>query len=197
LEADLARVPDQDRIAAAQQRLLAKQSEHAAALQKLEEVKVRKKALRSQCERAEQQLERVGSQEVEARFSEDARQRMLKHSAKVRGTLGEFKIRVIRKHSRKIEALMLESFQALLRKQGLVSGLTIDPETFAVTLLDRSGQPLPFDRLSAGERQLLANDALAPRQQRLRAPLRRHLGELGDLANARRNHLDRGLVEGE
>jgi DNA sulfur modification protein DndD len=85
---------------------------------------------------------------------------MLKHSAKVRGTLGEFKIRVIRKHSRKIEALMLESFQALLRKQGLVSGLTIDPESFAVTLLDRSGHPLPFDRLSAGERQLLATSLL-------------------------------------
>jgi DNA sulfur modification protein DndD len=160
LEADLARVPDQDRIAAVQQRLLAKQSEHAAALQKLEEVKVRKKALRSQCERAEQQLQRLSSEEVEVRFSEDARQRMLKHSAKVRGTLGEFKIRVIRKHSRKIEALMLESFQALLRKQGLVSGLTIDPESFAVTLLDRSGHPLPFDRLSAGERQLLATSLL-------------------------------------
>lgn len=160
LEADLARVPDEKRIEAAQLRLQQKQAEHQAALHKLEEIKIRKKALRAQCERAGQQLERVGSQEVEARFSEDARQRMLKHAAKVRSTLATFKTRVILKHARKIESLMLESFQSLLRKSGLVSGLTIDPETFAVTLLDRAGKPLPFDRLSAGERQLLATSLL-------------------------------------
>ena len=160
LEADLARVPDEDRIKAAKLRLEQKQAEHQAVLHQLEEIKVRKKALRTQCERAGQNLERVGSQEVEARFSEDARQRMLKHAARVRSTLAAFKTRVILKHARKIESLMLESFQSLLRKSGLVSGLTIDPETFAETLQDRSGRPLPFDRLSAGERQLLATSLL-------------------------------------
>jgi DNA sulfur modification protein DndD len=160
LEGDLARVPDEKRIEAAQTRLRQKQAEHQTALQRLEEILVRKKALRSQCERAGLQLERVGTEEVEVRFSEDARQRMIKHAAKVRTTLSAFKTRVILKHARKIEGLMLESFQSLLRKTGLVSGLTIDPETFAVTLLDRSGRPLPFDRLSAGERQLLATSLL-------------------------------------
>ena len=160
LEAELARVPDQDRIASAQKKLQEKQAAHQAALHELEEIKVRKKALRSQCERAEAQMDKIGSQEVDARFSEDARHRMLKHSAKVRNTLAIFKTRIIRKHARKIEGLMLESFQALLRKADLVSGLTIDPETFAVTLLDRVGKPLPFDRLSAGERQLLATSLL-------------------------------------
>lgn len=160
LEADLARVPDEDQIADAQQELQNNQQEHKDALQQLEELKVRKKALRSQYERAEQQLERLGSQNVDVRFNEDARQRMLKHSTKVRKTLGTFKSRIIGKHARKIEGLMLESFQSLLRKSGLVSGLTINPETFAITLLDRAGQPLPFDRLSAGERQLLATSLL-------------------------------------
>lgn len=160
LEADLAMVPDQDRIASAQNRLQTAETEHQAALMKLEELKVRRKALRSQSERAKAQLERVGCEEVDARFSEDARLRMLKHSAKVRHTLGEFKTRIIRKHARKIEGLMLESFQSLLRKSGLVSNLSIDPKTFEVTLFDRIGKPLPFDRLSAGERQLLATALL-------------------------------------
>lgn len=160
LEADLARVPDQDRIAAAQEALRKGQAEHEEVLHRMKEIELRKKALRTQCERAEKQLNRIGGQEVEARFSEDSRRRMLKHSTKVRSTLEEFKIRVIRKHARKIESLMLESFQSLLRKSGLVSGLTIDPKTFAVTLLDRAGTPLPFDRLSAGERQLLATSML-------------------------------------
>ncbi|MEX2580480.1 MAG: DNA sulfur modification protein DndD [Verrucomicrobiales bacterium] len=160
LESDLSRVPDQDRIAAAQRILREKQEAHQALLHRLEEIKVRKKALRSQCERAEQHLDRIGSREIDARFEEDSRKRMLRHSAKVRETLAAFKTRVIRKHIRKIESLMLESFRSLLRKSGLVSGLTIDPETFAVTLLDRVGKPLSFDRLSAGERQLLATSLL-------------------------------------
>lgn len=91
LESDLACLPGQDRIAAAQRRLGEKQTAHEAALARLEEVQERKKALRVRCERAVLQLDRVGSREVEARFSEDARQRMLKHSAKLRRTLGAFK----------------------------------------------------------------------------------------------------------
>lgn len=160
LESDLARVPDQDRIATAQKTLGDRQAEHDQALQQLKELAERKKAIRTQCERAEKQLERVSSQEVDVRFSEDARQRMLKHSSKVRDTLEEFKTRVILKHARKIESLMLESFQSLLRKSELVSGLQIDPKTFEAILLDRSGKPLAFDRLSSGERQLLATSLL-------------------------------------
>lgn len=160
LEADLARVPDEDRIAVAQQSLQEKTRIHQSLLHRLEEIRVRKKALRSQCERAQQQVERLHPQTVDHRFDEDARQRMLKHSAKVRKTLVRFKTRIIERHASKIEGLMLESFQSLLRKSGLISGLSIDPQTFTVTLLDRAGKPLPFDRLSAGERQLLATSLL-------------------------------------
>ena len=55
---------------------------------------------------------------------------------------------------------MLEAFRTLLRKKDLVHGLTIDPETFVVTLTGSNNQELPFDRLSAGERQLLATALL-------------------------------------
>ncbi len=55
---------------------------------------------------------------------------------------------------------MLESFRKLLRKAELVTGLSIDPETFETTLTGRDGKMLPFDRLSAGERQLLATSLL-------------------------------------
>jgi len=97
---------------------------------------------------------------MENRFAEDDRQRMLKHSRRVRETLGRFRIRVVRRHTARMEALMLESFRMLLRKTELVTGLTINPETFEVTLTGRDGKMLPFDRLSAGERQLLATSLL-------------------------------------
>jgi DNA sulfur modification protein DndD len=59
-----------------------------------------------------------------------------------------------------MEVLMLESFRNLLRKSDLVHELTIDPTTFEVTLSGQDGKKLPFDRLSAGERQLLATSLL-------------------------------------
>ena len=51
---------------------------------------------------------------------------------------------------------MLESFRHLLAKQNLVDAIRIDPETFALTVHSVNGESLPTDRLSAGERQLLA-----------------------------------------
>jgi DNA sulfur modification protein DndD len=59
-----------------------------------------------------------------------------------------------------MENLMLESFQKLLRKSDLVKGMTINPETFEPTLTGGDGKTLPIERLSAGERQLLATSLL-------------------------------------
>ncbi len=50
---------------------------------------------------------------------------------------------------------MLDSFRELIRKPTLVTGLRIDPTTFNVELSGPKGQ-LTAERLSAGERQLLA-----------------------------------------
>ena len=96
----------------------------------------------------------------DARMAEDARHRMLRHSKRVRETLGKFRTNVVCRHIANMEVLMLESFRNLLRKEDLVCALAIHPETFEVTLSDRDGRPLPFDRLSAGERQLLATSLL-------------------------------------
>jgi DNA sulfur modification protein DndD len=48
----------------------------------------------------------------------------------------------------------------LLHKADLVRGLKIDPNSYAATLTGNDGRALPFDRLSAGERQLLATAML-------------------------------------
>ena len=84
------------------------------------------------------------------------RVRVLRHAVRVRTTLGIFRKAVIVRHVRKVEQLVLESYQQLLRKASLVTSLEIDPETFALTLYGRDGCELSAERLSAGERQLLA-----------------------------------------
>ena len=154
------RVPTAERIADVQQELEAARKVHQAKLAELAAIKVRRQALQRQRVMAEARLDRMGENDVDVQFSEDGRLRMLKHSQRVRGTLGRFRTRVVQQHTENMETLMLESFRKLLRKKDLVSGLMINPETFEATLAGRDGKPLPFERLSAGEKQLLATSLL-------------------------------------
>jgi len=107
-------------------------------------------------ERREVALARLLETDAKDRGHRDDRSRILRHSSKVRKTLESFRCAVIARHVRRIEQLVLESYRQLLRKSGLVTRLSIDPEDYALTLYDRDEQPLSAERLSAGERQLLA-----------------------------------------
>ncbi|QCJ00893.1 DNA sulfur modification protein DndD [Agrobacterium larrymoorei] len=89
-------------------------------------------------------------------FEQDDVRRVLIHSSRVRDTLELFREAVVKRHVSRIEGFVLESFQHLIRKPTLVSGLKIDPHDFTIELSGSSGQKLTSDRLSAGERQLLA-----------------------------------------
>jgi len=90
----------------------------------------------------------------------DDASRKIKFAAKVRETMRQFRIRVLERKIKQIEGLILESFQQLLRKKELVTSIKIDPETYRMTLFGGNGQELHADRLSAGERQLLAVSTL-------------------------------------
>ena len=160
LESEIERVPTEDRIAAIQSEVDQTRIAHEAKLAELEAVKVSILALKKQREVVESKLDKLGEHDLDTRFAEEDRQRMLKHSSKVRDTLGVFRTRVVRKHTAQMENLMLESFQKLLRKSDLVKGMTINPETFEPTLTGGDGKTLPIERLSAGERQLLATSLL-------------------------------------
>jgi DNA sulfur modification protein DndD len=160
LDGELGRVPEEDRIAGFQKELDHARRLHAEKMAELDSLQIRRDVMTRQRNEAEARLDRFGDRDIDAKVAEDDRQRMLKHSKRVRETLGKFRTEVIRRHVSNMEALMLEAFRTLLRKSDLVHGLTIDPETFQITLTGRGNQPLPFDRLSAGERQLLATALL-------------------------------------
>lgn len=82
--------------------------------------------------------------------------RLLVHSAKVRATLNNFGTAVVARHVARIEQFVLDSFRQLVRKPTLVTDLKIDRETFTLELRGGNGHLLTAERLSAGERQLLA-----------------------------------------
>lgn len=95
-------------------------------------------------------------QQVGKDFDKEDSLRTIAHSERVRDGLQKFRSETVRKHVTRIEALVLDSLQQLLRKQSLVSELRIDPERFIVELRNADGKIIGADRLSAGERQLLA-----------------------------------------
>jgi len=112
--------------------------------------------LRRDLERREQGLIKLREADAKNKQLRDDRARILRHSAKVRETLEAFRHGVIARHVARIEQLVLESYQTLLRKSGLVTRLSINPEDYALTLYGHDARELSSERLSAGERQLLA-----------------------------------------
>lgn len=86
--------------------------------------------------------------------------RFLRHTGKAQEVLRAFRSRLVARHSRRLEELILEGYHLLLRKEGLIQEIRIDPETCHIELRGRHDKVLNLDRLSAGERQLLATAML-------------------------------------
>lgn len=99
---------------------------------------------------------RLAEAEALERFKGEDADRVLVHSARVRGTLLRFRDAVISRHVERIERLVLESFQRLVRKPGLIADLAIDRTSFVLRLTAGDGNTIGPEQLSAGERQLLA-----------------------------------------
>jgi DNA sulfur modification protein DndD len=160
IDRKLAGLPDEETV----QPLLAKQKELAAALTK---VAARRDILgeqleqtRRQCEQHEQELEKCKRKDEETLQDKDDDHRLLFHSQRARRTLETFRDRILAKHIARIESLVLESFQSLLRKQRLVQDLHIDPKTYRISIQDQERGLVDPESLSAGERQLLATSLL-------------------------------------
>jgi len=112
--------------------------------------------LNHRIENLEHSLLRAIESDIQVEGERQGRTRILEYSKKARTTLSIFRETVIARHVDRIENLVLESYQQLLRKTSLITSLTIDPRSFELTLCNGEGNKLSAERLSAGERQLLA-----------------------------------------
>ncbi len=111
---------------------------------------------KTRLERLEVDLERARQKRVKTFVREEELQRIVTYAEKARATLGQFGGALLRKHISSLEVAVLRSFQALMRKNGLVKDLRIDTDKFTLALTNRDGEVIDPTRLSAGERQLLA-----------------------------------------
>jgi len=85
----------------------------------------------------------------------------LEASARARKALALFKDRLLASKAQWLSTMITAEFQKLLRKRNLMTTVLVDPETYRVSIRDAKQQELPMDRLSAGERQLLATSVLS------------------------------------
>lgn len=82
-------------------------------------------------------------------------------SNRARKTLMIFKDRLLASKAQWLSEMITTEFRNLLRKRNLIEKVVVDPKTYRVFIEDRKQQELPMDRLSAGERQLLAISVLS------------------------------------
>lgn len=80
---------------------------------------------------------------------------------RARQALGLFKSRLTGAKAEALATRISTEFIRLSRKQRLISKVDIDPFTFEVHIKNKQGSQLPLERLSAGERQLLATAVLS------------------------------------
>ncbi|WP_415888714.1 DNA sulfur modification protein DndD [Neptuniibacter sp. SY11_33] len=78
------------------------------------------------------------------------------HIDKLKSTMHSFAKTMIKENIQLLEQKIAEKFIALTRKDNLISSVLVNTDSFALTLLSRENEILSPERLSAGERQLLA-----------------------------------------
>jgi DNA sulfur modification protein DndD len=106
--------------------------------------------------RKKNELNQAYESHAREQFINETKRRMLKHSEKVRDTLEKFRIAILEKHINKLESLILDSFQQLIRKDNFINRIEINPIDYSFKLYTGKNESLATEKLSAGERQLLA-----------------------------------------
>jgi len=107
-------------------------------------------------ERIQQELKRNLKSYTEDAIDNLNDEHVIKTSAKVQQTLKLFKEKLKLKKLNKLETEVKDCFLYLLHKSNLINRITIDSDRFRISLYDSNGQLFPKQRLSAGEKQLLA-----------------------------------------
>ena len=107
-------------------------------------------------ERIQQELNRKLKNYSEEAIDKIGDEHIIKSATKVQETLKIFKEKLTLRKLNKLETEVKDCFLYLLHKSNLINRVTIDSDRYKLELYDLNGQLFPKQRLSAGEKQLLA-----------------------------------------
>tara|TARA_Y100000588_G_scaffold390649_1_gene496773 strand:- start:4932 stop:6923 length:1992 start_codon:yes stop_codon:yes gene_type:complete len=152
----LAAVPDEDAIAEIQVQLVEAQKNHTTQKAKDDLLAEQLQSRENYCERKTQQLKNLTDKNIHFSLEQKDDERKVRYSQKTRKTMKLFRKQLMEKRMSTVEDLILDSFRQLIRKDELITRIQISPDDYTMTLFGKNTKELPTDRLSAGERQLLA-----------------------------------------
>lgn len=109
---------------------------------------------------AQREVDRLATEVLQAGVGDSDSARIGREVDHAERTLARFSSRVVERHIGRISDNITRSLQSLLRKEGLVTRLSIDPQTLEISLFGRDKGQIEPGRLSAGERQMLATAVL-------------------------------------
>lgn len=190
LDRKLAAVPEPDALRG----LLDQRAEVAAARDKAQrdvaDAQEAVDAVRRDIARRRAEEDRVLESNAQEALAEEDSLRIVAASQRARETAERFRVAATARHLGRIERLVLDSLELLLRKDRLVAELRIDPADFRVTLFGEDSGELEPQQLSAGERQLLATSMLWGLARASARPLPVVIDTpLGRLDSTHRSHL--------
>lgn len=161
IEDRLKLVPDESAISDQGKELAALKTLGIRKTAELEALKLQSEDSSKALENCETQLRKELEKRLSSHTESSVLQRKLLYAAKTRETMRKFRTLVLSKKISQIEEEILACFQMLLRKKSLVAAISIDPENYRMELKGhKPDETIPTDRLSAGERQLLAISTL-------------------------------------
>ncbi|MGK7899465.1 MAG: DNA sulfur modification protein DndD, partial [Xenococcus sp. (in: cyanobacteria)] len=112
--------------------------------------------LDKEIEHRQQEIKKILQQYGTQAIDKIEEEHLINTVARVQDTLKIFREKLALKKLNKLETEVTECFRYLLHKSNLVHRVAIETETYRITLYDPQGKLLPKQRLSAGEKQLLA-----------------------------------------
>jgi DNA sulfur modification protein DndD len=190
IERKLSTVPEEDAIAPFEREREELTTKLSGLGERMERLKEERQHIEHDLSRKEGTLKRLQEDAARVALEQEDVARMVEHARRSQSTLRSFRERIVERHLSRIETSVQESFRRLLRKQTLVSTLRIDPRTYALELRDADGVVLRPERLSAGERQLLAVSLVWGLAKASRRPLPAVIDTpLGRLDSSHRRHL--------
>jgi len=157
----LSRVPDENLIAgyvkkrqAAAEKYQVLSDDACQSDESLRVLNVRKQQLVSELDETLRSLSSQG-------FEDQSVARVIQYAEATESTLESFRSAVAQRHVAELGKLILENYNKLLHKKTLIHEVRIDPDSYELSLLNHEGQTISNERLSAGERQLLAVSILS------------------------------------
>ncbi len=93
---------------------------------------------------------------IEAQFDQTNLSEKLDMATRAQAALASYEKRILQKRLDSLSTHFIEAFSGLVERKKLVRDVQIDPQTFAIHLIDYDGKKVETNSLSAGERQLFA-----------------------------------------